>query len=358
LGVYRLPSYGSTRNRSVDKHPPVRPPRWRSTGGLDDHSDVHWFITRRTDTVNLTWRIKATFARSSCLNILRATPRSSKYLTHMREPNFSESQLQQAANTAFIRTVVESEKRWISAHILSLPDEFLYGWDTAFYLDWIHLPPPQGHEGCNFFIQYKLSNQYTSTGAAEWGYWKQEYFRFKIPHSTKDAAGKYIDDYHQWDRLKELAAKKYPTYYATNATLSKSTLFTALENGNLLSDVPLLDVRTVKGLHKHVTFTSTPGNFRLHSELEVVPIVPYSEVVKLLGGEPQTTIGKSNSQLFSALREMKNTDENWKRDLARMDQDFGSAFPERLRPWAKHQALRIFVKKHIGAVMFWHSRDG
>lgn len=56
----------------------------------------------------------------------------------MREPNFSESQLQQATNTAFIQ---------------------------------------------------RLCTQY---------------FRFKIPHSTRDSSGQFIDDYHQWERLKAL----------------------------------------------------------------------------------------------------------------------------------------------------------
>lgn len=276
----------------------------------------------------------------------------------MREPNFSESQLQQAANTAFIRTVVEANGSWPFAHILSLPDEFLYGWDTAFYLDWLPLPPAQDHAGCNFFIQYKLSNQYTSAGASEWDCWKQEYFRFKIPHSTRDTAGKFIDDYHQWDRLKELAKRKYPTYYATNATLNKSALMSALEVGNLLNDVPLLDLRTVKGMHKHVTFTPTSNSFRLHSELEEVPAITNSAAVKLLGGEPQLPIGESNAQLLSALREIDQTDDSWMRDLARIDQDSRQILPGRLQPWVKHQALRAFVKRHIGVNMLWHPRDG
>lgn len=276
----------------------------------------------------------------------------------MPEPNFSESQLQQAANTAFIRTVFEAHGTWPFAHILSLPDEFLYGWDTAFYLDWLPLPPAQDHAGCNFFIQYKLSNQYVSSGAAEWSCWKREYFRFKIPHSTKDAGGKLVDDYHQWDRLKHLANKKYPTYYATNATLSKTTLMSSLELGTLLNEVPLLDVRRVGGVHKHVTFTPTSGTFRLHSDMEEVSTVSYSTAIDFLRAEPQSYVGEANAQLIAALREVDAADETWRRDLESIDQDGRYALPRRFQPWAKHQALRAFIRKHIGANMLWRPRDG
>ena len=271
----------------------------------------------------------------------------------MLEPNFSESQLQQATNSAFIRKIAESHGKWLFAHILSLPDEFLYGWDTAFHLDWLPHPPLLDHAGCNFFVQYKLSNQYTSPGASEWSSWKQEYFRYKIPHNAKDAAGKYVDDYHQWDRLKALASSDYPTYYATNATLDKSTLMTAYDAGTLLNDVPLLDVRGVKGVHKHVTFTPTSGNFKLHSELEESPAIAFAAAIESLRDEQQLSIGEANEKLLSALSEIDQTDEHWSQDLVRINQSFSQLVPRRFLPLAKHQALRYFVKKHIGANMQW-----
>lgn len=270
----------------------------------------------------------------------------------MLEPNFSESQLQQAANSTFIRRIAESHSKWLFAHILSLPDEFLYGWDTAFYLDWLPHSPLPDQAGCNFFVQYKLSNQYTSPGAGEWKYWKQEYFRFKIPHNAKDTAGKYFDDYHQWDRLKLLASKGYPTYYATNATLDKSVLMTAYEAGVLLNDVPLLDVRSVKGVHKHVTFTPTSGGFKLHSELEKSSVITFSAAMESLRDEPQVPIDEANNNLLAVLREMDQTGRSWIEDLARINQSFSQG-PRRFLPWAKHQALRSFIKKHIGANMLW-----
>jgi len=276
----------------------------------------------------------------------------------MLEPNFSESQLQQAANSAFIRAIAESHGKWLFAHILSLPDEFLYGWDTAFYLDWLPHSPNPDHAGCNFFVQYKLSNQYTSPGAGEWNFWKQEYFRYKIPHNAKDVTGKYVDDYHQWDRLKALANKGYPTYYATNSTLDKSALTTAYEAGVLLNDVPLLDVRVVKGLHKHVTFTPTSGNFKLHSEFEELLAISFSAAIGSLREQPQVSIGQANERLLSVLFEMEQTDERWSQDLSRINQSFSQVVPRRLLPWVKHQALRAFVKKHIGVDMQWLPQNG
>jgi hypothetical protein len=144
----------------------------------------------------------------------------------MRDPNFSESQLQQAVNTAFIRYVLEKHGIWVFANIPSLIDEFDLGWDSAFHFPWLpHLPQPD-HQGSNFFIQYKLSGELTSPGAKEWQHWNSAYFRFKIPHSTKDSTGSFVDDYHQWDRLKELANQNYPTFYATNSTLTLMRLAT------------------------------------------------------------------------------------------------------------------------------------
>ena len=130
----------------------------------------------------------------------------------MREPNFSESQLQQAANTAFIRRVFESHGYWPFAYVPSLFAEFDLGWDTAFHLPWLpHMPSPND-EGCNFFLQYKLSGELTSQGAKEWSHWGAGYFRFKIPHSTRDASGSFVDDYHQVEPS-HLMRQALPRYF-------------------------------------------------------------------------------------------------------------------------------------------------
>lgn len=274
----------------------------------------------------------------------------------MREPNFSESQLQQAANTAFIRRVLETHGCWSFAHVPSLFAEFDLGWDTAFLFPWLPHTPSADDEGCNFFLQYKLSGELTSPGAKEWSHWGAEYFRFKIPHSTRDASGSFVDDYHQWDRLKALASKNYPTFYATNSTLSKAVLQSALQADTLLDHVPLLDVRTVAGVHKHVTFTLASKVFALHSEKEEAKKLSFASTLSLLAEGEQSSLRASADKLLRILKEMGESDEEWNRDLDRSSVD--QNLPQLVRPWVKHAFLASFVRKHVGAELLWLPKAG
>jgi hypothetical protein len=156
--------------------------------------------------------------------------------------------------------------------------------------------------------------------------------------------------------LKALAGKGYPTYYGTNATLFKSELESTYQAGTLLKHVPLLDVRTVSGIHKHVTFTPNSATFKLHSDVEESPVLTLSTVIESIAQVPQTTIAEANERLLSALSEMNQNDEHWRTDLTRIQQSFQQV-PRLVIPWAKHQALRAFVKKHIGATMYWSSQN-
>lgn len=276
----------------------------------------------------------------------------------MLEPHFSESQLQQAANTAFIRRVFEHHGSWAFAHVPSLIAEFDLGWDTAFHLPWLPHLPNANDEGCNFFLQYKLSFVLTSPGAIEWPQWGVEYFRFKIPHSTRNASGSYEEDYHQWDSLKALANKNYPTFYATNSTLSKAELQSALQAGNLLDSVPLLDVRTVTAKHKHVTFTPSSKSFALHSEKEETKKLSFASTLILLAEGEQLSIEASTKKLLSTLKEMGENDEEWNRDLARIGSASDQALPRRIQAWAKHAFLASFVRKHVGVELLWLPKGG
>ena len=146
----------------------------------------------------------------------------------MLEPDFSESQLQSAANSAYAREVMHMGGEFPFAFVPSLPAEFLLGWDTAFDLDWLfHRLPPRlhgQHKGCNFFLQYKLSALADAPNRSkEWSAWNKSYFRFRIPHRKK-LAGRYRDDFHQWDRMKEIADTGVRTYYATNTMIEESEL--------------------------------------------------------------------------------------------------------------------------------------
>ncbi len=235
----------------------------------------------------------------------------------------------------------------------SLFDEFTYGWDSAFLFPWLSYPPNDDHAGCNFFIQYKLAGELVSAGAKEWSHWGSNYFRFKIPHSTKDKLGKHVDDYHQWDRLKELANAGYPTYYATNSTLYKDTLRSMFKTGDLLDETPLLDVRTVNLRHKHVTFTDASSHFGLHSEFEEAPKIALSRALNTLLPEKTSTLKESIEELFRVLRDIGGNDPNWQEDLKQIADISADYIPSEFRAWRDHLLLKKFIATHLGALMLW-----
>lgn len=273
----------------------------------------------------------------------------------MREPNFSEAQLQQAVNIAYVRKIFELQGQWPFPHIPSLVAEYDLGWDTAFYLDWLSNTASSDDEGCNFFLQYKLSGELTSPGAREWSHWSSPYFRFKIPHSTRDLSGQFIDDYHQWDRLKALADKAYPTFYATNSTLQKAALQRTLQAGSLLDRIPLLDVRTVTALHKHVTFTSVSpsGVFALHSEKEESKMLTFAGALDALANGRQSSMSSSSAELLSALKDVGGNDASWQSDLSRISASPDRPLPARLGGWLQQSLIASFVRKHLGAELLW-----
>jgi hypothetical protein len=277
----------------------------------------------------------------------------------VREPNFSESQLQQAVNTAIIRQIFEQFGVWSLAQVPSLTAEFDLGWDTAFSLPWLPMAnlPHDDDEGANLFIQYKLAFELTSPGANEWKSWASSYFRFKIPHSTRDASGAFVDDYHQWDRLKALADKSYPTFYAVNHTLSKTELRRALQAGDLLSCTPSLDVRKVGNAHKFVTFTATSSIFVLHSEKEEAQKLSLAKLLDSRADTRPTTLRASTESLRVALQavgeQAKEIDDDWKQDLARIDASILNARSRETPAWLQHLALASFVQRHVGAELLW-----
>ena len=262
----------------------------------------------------------------------------------MNEANFSESQLQQAVNTAYARRVFEIQGFWPLPIVPSLVAEADLGWDTAFYFPWIHHPPSGDDQGCNVFLQYKLAAEFVSPGAKEWPEWGAAYYRFKIPHNA--------EDYHQWDRLKALANKGYPTYYATNSTLLLAVLMQNFQTGTLLETVPLLDVRLIAGKHKHVTFTPSSAYFVLHSEREEIH---KTTVGALLSGEPEGPkmgFGEAANRIVDDLAEVGGDDGPWRDELAQLRQRTASA-PERIRPSVKWALAASFVRRNLGAELAW-----
>ncbi len=271
----------------------------------------------------------------------------------MREPNFSESQLQQAVNTELIRKVVRTRGDWVFAHVPSLVAEFDLGWDVGFYFPWLSNPPSPDDEGCNLFLQYKLSGELTSAGAREWSTWKSPYFRFKIPHSTRTKTGTFIDDYHQWVCLNKLAAKSYPTFYVTNATLFKADVQSQYSAGTLLMHVPALDVRKVSGRHKHVTFKPDSSHFVLHSEEESSAKVMLSQVLARVEQSDNLPIRETVERLVADLHELPRSDESWNSDLARLTDSANNPVPPLLRSWGQYFQIANFVRKHLDVHLLW-----
>ncbi|MFE8048768.1 hypothetical protein [Brenneria goodwinii] len=272
----------------------------------------------------------------------------------MREANFSESQLQQAVNTAFMQFIADKTKTLPFAHVPSLFDESSLGWDTAFYFKGLkHCLPNPDHQGCNFFIQYKLSGLLTSAGAKEWHDWGTDYFRFKIPHSTKDAHGKFIDDYHQWDSLKELAGKGYPTFYATNSTLSRDELIKAYDSKSLINEIPLLDVRNVHGRHKHVTFTSSSKHFKLHSEVERVEKVSIETALQNVLVQKSSSLRVFVNSLERHLRTRAEKNESLQHYFLRSTESTDNDILSPVQVWRRYLVLSSLVRKYIGAEMIW-----
>jgi|APCry1669188910_1035180.scaffolds.fasta_scaffold13259_2 hypothetical protein len=273
----------------------------------------------------------------------------------MTEPDFSESQLQQAANAEFIDQVKALNGHKLFVRVPSLVEENNLGWDSAAYLPWAPELPSDSDHGCNFFLQYKLSNELNSPGAKEWHEWLKPYFRFRIPHRSKDDDGKLFDDYQQWERLKALADKGYPTYYATNATLKVSVLMKAYENGEMLKLVPLLDVRGVRQKHKHVTFTDIAKNFSMHSEREEAQRMGFNDLLEKLIGSEKVTLKVAVDKLILTLKAMSGDDENWINGLQKLE-SFFEQNPGRPVPyWLRHSLIASFIHVHSGVNLYWMS---
>lgn len=177
--------------------------------------------------------------------------------------------------------------------IISLIEEYDLGWDTAFFFPWLSMPPHPDNRGCNFFIQYKLSELIEGHRAREWSHWNEHYFRFQIPYSTKDTiTHRYYDDYNQFDHLKDLANMGYYVYYFTNHVLRDRDLFHMASDQQLLDEIPILDVSDINGYHKKVTFTKDSPYFLLHSKLEEIKMLNWEKLIDTIKKSDGTSLFK------------------------------------------------------------------
>jgi len=270
----------------------------------------------------------------------------------MPKPNFSESQLQIAVNSAIMQYVFDTFGKQILANVPSLNAERYLGWDSAFYFPWFPYVRAAEHEGCNFFIQYKLSKLLTTKSAKHWHYWDAEHFRFEIPYRTKEG-DRFFDDYHQWELLKMLANNGYPTFYVTNDTHSKNELFNKYENGTLLKTTPMLDVRDIHNKHKYITFTNTSNYFLLHSQKEEIKKLFFSDALKIIDETQAINLKEANKFLLKTLRAINEKDSFWQNELIQISELHISSEPH--GEWMKRSLLAAFIRKHIGAEMLWLS---
>ncbi|TAF08765.1 MAG: hypothetical protein EAZ75_09775 [Flavobacteriia bacterium] len=180
------------------------------------------------------------------------------------ETNYSESQLQQLVNTEITLRIFQGRGIVPVPIMIDLIEEFGLGWDTAFYFPWLNFPPHDRHRGGNFFIQYKLSDEITRSNGKHYNNWNETYLRFFIPHR---ANSRHID-YHQYDRLKELANQGYSVYYTTNQVMNFDELKTLASQIRLLDQTPFLNINDINAYHKEVTFTRNSDHFLLHSDIE------------------------------------------------------------------------------------------
>lgn len=269
----------------------------------------------------------------------------------MPGPNFSESQLQSAVNSALVRNVYEENQVWIMPFVVSLRDEFATGWDSAFSVPWYPAGDP-GHNGCNLFIQYKLSDQLTTPQAKQWSHWNQEYFRFKIPHRTK-RSGKIVDDFHQWRSLVRLSNAGFAAFYVTNSTLSSRTLNKHYASGVLLERVVWLRVSDITTKHKEVTFTRSSPHCYLHSEVKKIPRISFKEVLSALKATEQSkSLADSNFALIETLNEMPSKDHSYKESIARIS-ELASELREQGASSYIHFLIRNHVHRFFGCNLYW-----
>ena len=218
----------------------------------------------------------------------------------MNQPEFGESQLQAVVNNAILRAIYGNHlHRWPIPLIPTLLDEHGLGWDTGFFFNHLHLHPLQDNHGCNFFIQYKLSNEYSNNKSRFYKYWNASYFGFRIPYRRD---GKY--DFNQFKRLKKISRNGYPVFYVTNSITRTAELQTLWRNNALLNQTPFLDVSLIKGKHLNVSFSNTSKHFLLHSSPEENPKMFWEKVQRFLSEQTFSHLGEGNSKLFELLKSL------------------------------------------------------
>lgn len=282
----------------------------------------------------------------------------------MLEPEFSESQLQTATNLSYAVEICKRTGQIPFPFIPSLPAEFLLGWDTAFKFDWIahrRLPTRflRRHKGCNFFLQYKLSDfAEIKNRSKEWAAWNNPYYRFRIPH-RKVHGTRYRNDFHQWDRLKEIACLGVPTFYATNTMSTEDELKSLFESGTLLSRIALLDIASINKKHIYASFSSSSNSFLLHSDPEEARLLTFSSLLDDLNDARSRSFEEGVEELTAIARNLSAEDGpsdtgGIVKQLNDFQERYLSFIGQDGLPFLKRQILEDFFLRRFGIKAYWH----
>jgi hypothetical protein len=232
--------------------------------------------------------------------------------------------------------------------IVNLHEEFFLGWDTGFYFPWLWPPPHPDHRGCNFFIQYKLSELIEGPRRREYSLWHCPYLRFHISYYIKDKiSGRYVYDHNQFNNLKDLSNQGYFVYYSTNHIVDKGELFQLSTSNALLNEIPFLDVSMINNNHNKATFTRNSSYFLLHSEPEKTPITKWDKIYSVVKEKEGTMLSEDTKLLGDFIlaleKKMDIPDKNgFSADMQKI-----SDLPRELRVISKAIIVSRYLKKYL-----------
>lgn len=270
----------------------------------------------------------------------------------MIRPDFSEAQLQQLINTEIVFTLYRMHGKIFPSIVLFPWEEALLGWDTGYYFPWLKRPPHFNHKGCNFFIQFKISELIEGRKGREYKQWQCPYMRFHLYYLTKDPEqDRYVYDFSQFNILKNLSAENYPVYYSTNHILSHTELLGLANTITLLNVIPFLDITNIGSNHRSVTFTQNSPHFILYSEPEEIKITKWDQLLNTVKAGKSTDLTddtKILSEFILRYEYDKKIDDTYG-ILAEMEK--AKTLPAEILILAKAHVISKYLKRYFD--LYW-----
>ena len=170
-----------------------------------------------------------------------------------------------------------------------------------------------------------------------------------------------MNDFHQWERLKEIAAAGVPTCYATNTMLEESELRRLFESGELLNRVVLLDVAPIKRKHVHASFADPYTKFMLHSVPEEANLLTFTGLINNLSSATYRSYEEGIAELTSIAVRLSEGDEpatdapSIEEELANFQQFFITYTGPRVSglPQLKRAILEAFFVRRFSLMPYW-----